>query len=230
MALRSWRLFGKIPLTEASFDKLELYILRNVLQIPQELIENGSFRLRHHDSLSLEDSDHEQALAADLEAKMRRLQESVKLHKELRRQTKDVRRVLNRIKQYKLLVLTTLKGKDPKNNEISAILQSLSPINESVKFLASQVRSIYLDSSDQCSMERVKDLVARQQVIESDVLSRTRYLNNTTDIVLTNLLKENNNNSSGPDVNTDTSSLSQTLESATPLIKDPDWTSLKNST
>ena len=215
---------------DRSFDKLELYILRNVLQIPQELIENGSFRLRHHDSLSLEDSDHEQALAADLEAKMRRLQESVKLHKELRRQTKDVRRVLNRIKQYKLLVLTTLKGKDPKNNEISAILQSLSPINESVKFLASQVRSIYLDSSDQCSMERVKDLVARQQVIESDVLSRTRYLNNTTDIVLTNLLKENNNNSSGPDVNTDTSSLSQTLESATPLIKDPDWTSLKNST
>ncbi|KAM3163269.1 Kinetochore-associated protein MTW1 [Lachancea thermotolerans] len=173
---------------DRSFDKLELYVLRNVLHIPQELIENGSFRLRHHDSLVLEDNDSKEALSTELKTKMRQLQESVETHKELRRQKVALQKVLARVRRFKLLVSSFLQGQDLDNKEVAAVLSSLSPVNESVRFLASQVHSLYLESDDQCSSERVKSIVSRQKELHADLSSRTGYLAQSTKKALEQLL------------------------------------------
>nr|5T51_A Chain A, KLLA0F02343p [Kluyveromyces lactis NRRL Y-1140] len=41
---------------DKNFDKLELYVLRNILSIPSDLLEENRFRLLHHEKLVLTDS------------------------------------------------------------------------------------------------------------------------------------------------------------------------------
>ncbi|CUS20805.1 LAQU0S01e15038g1_1 [Lachancea quebecensis] len=215
---------------DRSFDKLELYILRNVLHIPQELIENGSFRLRHHDSLVLEDKDSKKALDVKLKTKMQLLQESIETHKELRRQKAALQKTLSRVKKFKLLVSSFLQGQDFDNKEIAAILGSLSPVNESVKFLASQMHSLYLESNDQCSSERLKSIISRRKELHVDLSSRTDYLAQSTKVALEQLLG-NRSNEEGQEVadDSETTGRSPSTDHAI-AITSPDWDAMANVT
>ncbi|SCU84551.1 LANO_0C01684g1_1 [Lachancea nothofagi CBS 11611] len=212
---------------DRSFDKLELYILRNVLQIPQELIESGSFRLRHHDLLVLEDSTQEKQLVSDLETKMQQLRKQLQLHTELRRQSRNAQKVLARVKKYKKLVIALLQDEAATTDEQKAILNSLTPVNESVKFLSSQMRSLYLESDNQCSSERVRSIVSQQEVLATDVSSRTGYLAQNTQLELQNISKIPGI-SDTPTEHTFTSQ-SNPSEQSLQLIN-PDWSSLKEAT
>ncbi|CEP64844.1 MIND complex subunit MTW1 LALA0_S14e00562g [Lachancea lanzarotensis] len=178
---------------DRSFDKLELYILRNVLQIPQSLIENGSFRLRHHDSLVLQstsESAEENEMVASVENKLQELRSKLQQHKQLRDELHRSQRLLWQIQKYKRLVMAMFADENVATNEEQrAIWRSLTPINESLRFVVSQVRGLVLESNDKCSSHHIHSLVAAPEKEDSPLLhSRTQYLAQNTRLELQELL------------------------------------------
>ncbi|SCU80078.1 LAME_0B01530g1_1 [Lachancea meyersii CBS 8951] len=212
---------------DRSFDKLELYILRNVLQIPQELMENGSFRLRHHESLVLPRGlNAEDQLLEGVAAKMQELRVQLLRHAALRGQLQKCQKLLFRIQSYKKLVLTAFNdGKAALNEEQRAIWRSLAPVNESVKFLSSQVRELLLESSDQCSSDRVHSLITHQETSKTGLYSRTRYLAQNTRLELQELTGDATELASHSDHELGTD---QSLPESFSLV-DPDWSALRNA-
>ncbi|SCU91047.1 LADA_0F07800g1_1 [Lachancea dasiensis] len=218
---------------DRSFDKLELYVLRNVLHIPQELIESGSFRLRHHDSLVLKDPAQEEHLVGQLENKIERLREQLLLSSELRRQIRATQKVIARVKNYKQLVESLLHNESSLSEEQRTILKSLSPVNESVKFLTTQMRQLYIESNDECSMDRVRSLRDQQRTMRTDFSSRSAYLAHTTQLELQNLVTPSQEALKVANASKATLQENEAL----PLVpftelplSDPDWSSLKDST
>ncbi|SCU82151.1 LAFA_0C09384g1_1 [Lachancea sp. 'fantastica'] len=218
---------------DRSFDKLELYILRNVLQIPQALIENGSFRLRHHDSLVLQNSPgtQEDEMVGKVESKLQELRSKLLQHKKLRDELQNSQKLLWRIQKYKRLVLAMFADESvATNDEQRAIWRSLTPINESLKFVVSQIRGLALESNDKCSPDRIRSLVEptiSAASAKTVLSSRTQYLAQTTRLELQELPTESSKH--GNDSEHDLASSTSHSNNDLPVLA-PDWSALQRVT
>lgn len=116
---------------DRSFDKFELYVLRNILTIPTDLISDGWVRLEHHEHVDFQDTSS----LADLDNQIIELEQMV---------------MKERIKGiiFKKLLATSTKESDKKSRHQQALhflsqnTSSYEDFGESFVFLASQVSSM----------------------------------------------------------------------------------------
>jgi kinetochore protein Mis12/MTW1 len=124
-------------IVDKCFDKFEIYVLRNLLVIPSELISEGWIRLAHHRGV---DFGVESSEGDELEKRIIELRREIYAQKHLRfllqTQSRRCAKLLTILQGYKdsLNFIAT-----PENPALKQALKDISPMNESVLFLASQV-------------------------------------------------------------------------------------------
>lgn len=171
---------------DKNFDKLELYVLRNVLRIPQDLLDANAFRLKYQRNLVIASESQNKERVEELELKVRQIEQAFEKHEELRRRIQNTKILNIKLKKFKQVLLQVLECKDSETREI---LSSLAPINDSLKLITSQLRQMYLDSEEYGSMEKVNDIVKAKEALESKLPtgSRSEYIETRTRLILEKL-------------------------------------------
>ncbi|SCU96288.1 LAMI_0F06018g1_1 [Lachancea mirantina] len=175
---------------DRSFDKLELYVLRNVLHVPKELIESGSFRLKHQEELILQDTSHTNALLREIEVKREIFADAVAKSIALRRQIKEAKKLQRQLAKLAKFVQKALALKDSNDTELVSIFNSLKPMDQSLQLLFAQMRSLYLESEETCSRERIQNVIADHESIQGDYQSRASYLSSRSQEILNSIAPE----------------------------------------
>lgn len=138
---------------DKNFDKLELYVLRNVLRIPQELLDANVFRLSYQRDLLIPRDTQNANSITQLEDKARQIEQNLQRNKELRTRLKNTKILKQRIAKFKTLIRQTLECEGYPNSQ--ELVRLLAPMDDSLKLVTSQLRQLYVDSEEQASMEEV---------------------------------------------------------------------------
>jgi len=185
---------------DKNFDKLELYVLRNILMIPPELLESHVFLLKHQSGLDVEwlirdgiDPDDSELL----KEKMTEFEEKLLRNQLLRNQIKQVKQLQIDVKNFRLFIEKSLNeiidnGIIDNNVPFKDMFRSLRPIDESMRFLVSQLKQLYTDSEDNCSTQMVQSLLDNTTINSNTardsnhnkILSRTQYIDTVANSVL----------------------------------------------
>lgn len=127
---------------DINFDLFELYTLRNVLNIPKELVEHGWIRLEHHQDMKVisgiarKNKEVQKAIIkAEKEIKM-----ALWLRKKLVRGIKRARAFKKLLELYKSAL--SIVGNDV-SPETLAALKELAPLNESLLFIKNESKELY---------------------------------------------------------------------------------------
>lgn len=129
---------------DKNFDKFELYALRNIFTIPSNLIEEGWIRLKHHEGIDFS-GDHD---SPQLDQEISRLIDVINLELNLRKilklQITKANKLVNMLRQFRqcLRFLDNDNHNDKLSAEAKLAMRDLSPINENLYFLLSQVDSL----------------------------------------------------------------------------------------
>ncbi|KAK9473454.1 Mis12 protein-domain-containing protein [Dipodascopsis tothii] len=112
---------------DRNFDRFELYVLRNILAIPEE-VTDGWFRLEHHKGIDFSGSSD--MLDARLLTLRKTLQSATYVHDKLQQQVESNRRFISMLEVYSkaLSFLTETSG--------------VSPMNETVRYFVAQLGEI----------------------------------------------------------------------------------------
>lgn len=173
---------------DRNFDKLELYALRNVLRIPQELLDAHVFRLPHQRDLIVTTEKNEQKSEFELHDLMLKIEDEFKRNRELKLQITKTKRLQNQVRSFKILVLQLLKCEDSQKSQ--EIFKSLEPLDDTMKFLTSQLRQLYIASEENCSREKVNEtlrLAVANGLTNTRPNSRSDYIENGTQVILERL-------------------------------------------
>lgn len=145
-----------------NFDKFEVYALRNVFTIPPELVAGGYVRLKHHRMLSLDDGDvgeKDAQVTQDILDTVREINYQIKLNEELNgcvARLSTLLKLSRRIRM-KLRPFTLTPGSSTQEKKL---LAQISPLNNSLRFLITQVRSTYE------KLNKTKGLLADSSLVE----------------------------------------------------------------
>ncbi|AQZ13393.1 MTW1 (YAL034W-A) [Zygosaccharomyces parabailii] len=173
---------------DKNFDKLELYVLRNVLRIPQELLDANVFRLSYQRDLLIPSDAQKSSSISQLEEKGRQIEQSLQRNYELRRRLETGNALKQRIMKFKTLVRQMLECEDsPQSQELVRVL---APIDDSLKLVTAQLRQLYVDSEEQASMEKVLQVHSKFQTHRS-CDRRSMYIDTETKRILGPQKKEN---------------------------------------
>ncbi|AET39845.1 MIND complex subunit MTW1 Ecym_5054 [Eremothecium cymbalariae DBVPG len=217
---------------DKNLDRLELYVLRNVLSLPSELIENGSFRLGHYEGLVL----HED-MGTEMEERFVAVEKAFQVHEMLRARLGETRRVYERTVKFKRLVLRLLegglKGKEDKDNNrnLEVLLNSLKPVDETMRLLASQLRALYVENEKFCSSTSIELLLEKYSGLQDSGATRSGYIDNRTRRLFENLFQEEADEEGraiplgGSPTEEDQSTISQVDD-----INHPDWSAIQKYT
>jgi kinetochore protein Mis12/MTW1 len=148
---------------DKSFDKFELYVLRNLLTIPADLLSGGWIRLKHHQGVDFTESN------SSIDDQIAALEREIYIQQRLNS-------VLNRQLQFKhqLLEQVNLMQKNtdflsPKSNDS---LSAVNPLSQLVSGLSSQAK------------DAVSTITSSEKALEStpfkpylDILPRDVYIN-----------------------------------------------------
>ena len=177
---------------DKNFDKLELYVLRNVLTIPNELIENNVFLLKHQQNLNTkwisdpenQDKDNDLFMSKIIEFETKFTKNQL-----IRDRIKQMKLLKNEIKKFKIFIkknIEQLLKIESIDNSIhfKEMFQSLRPIDESMRFLTSQLKQLYNDSEEYCSNEMIQSITEHREPNDKNnndndnniVMSRARYI------------------------------------------------------
>lgn len=131
---------------DRNFDKFELYTLRNILTMPRDLVEDGWVRLKHHEHLDNLDLTETQAgKGENIASLLKNISYELQLRKVLQAQLSKAQKLVGLLSRYKnsidALILTHL------NTQLSAdsirkLKEGLTPMNENVYYLISQLREL----------------------------------------------------------------------------------------
>lgn len=130
---------------DKNFDKFELYTLRNIFTIPQDLVEEGWIRLKHHDGIDFNRTSEEKAA---MDKKIAQLTQNIKyeicLRKILILQVTKAKKVIKTLKlfQHSIRFLgNKIVGENDEQLSTRArlALKSLTPLDETLFFLLKQV-------------------------------------------------------------------------------------------
>ena len=177
---------------DKNFDKLELYVLRNVLTIPNELIENNVFLLKHQQNLDtrwIEDPLNQDKDSDLFMSKMIEFETKFTKNQLIRDRIKQIKLLKIEIKKFKIFIeknIDQLLKMDSIDNSIhfKEMFQSLRPIDESMRFLTSQLKQLYNDSEEYCSNEIIQSTTERKDDDNDIVTSRAKYIDTLTNTAL----------------------------------------------
>lgn len=123
-----------------NFDKFEVYALRNVFTLPENLIEEGYIRLRHHKLLNIDDENDGNQTVSQIESninnKIERITQEIEYQRELQK-------VLTQslIKFKKILALSKIiRRKLEMFMKNEQIVSNVMPIKDTILYLAKQTR------------------------------------------------------------------------------------------
>ncbi|CCE65822.1 hypothetical protein TPHA_0N00420 [Tetrapisispora phaffii CBS 4417] len=179
---------------DKNFDKFELYVLRNILRIPNELLDKNAFRLESQRDLIASNKDEIEQTKIQLDQKIKSIEEAFELNYELTRRYKELKKLHNKVKKFKAIVIKILECEDSQTGK--ELYKTLQPIDDSIKFLTSKIREWYIFSEEHISLEQVRNITSNKATSESAVgnaetLSRSKYIENRVKMIL-------NGNSSTP--------------------------------
>ncbi|EJS44853.1 mtw1p [Saccharomyces arboricola H-6] len=171
---------------DRNFDKLELYVLRNVLRIPEEFLDANVFRLENQKDLVIVDDDEVKRSEEELRDKVNDVELAFKRNEILSKKVAKVKKLLTSIKDFKQKLIELLKCKE--EQQLQKILESLKPIDDTVTLLAGSLRKLYVDSESISSTEEVEALLQKLKSKGKEKKDyRTRYINIRTTNVLEKL-------------------------------------------
>lgn len=191
---------------DKNFDKLELYVLRNVLRIPEEYLDANVFRLENQKDLVIVDENELKKSEEKLREKVNDVELAFKKNEMLLKRVTKVKRLLFTIRGFKQKLNELLKCKD--DVQLQKILESLKPIDDTMTLLTDSLRKLYVDSESTSSTEEVEALLQRLKTNgkQNNKDFRTRYIDIRTNNVLRKLGllgdKEDEKQSAKPDART----------------------------
>lgn len=139
---------------DKSFDKYELYVLRNIFVIPFDLISEGWIRLGHHRNVNFVKPDSEASKRPESSPQLISLYEQISQQKRanlmLRAHTRRTEKLLSSLELYSANFVIPpsgfVSGESSTTGEIPESIKQtykeISPITETISFLASQVQAI----------------------------------------------------------------------------------------
>lgn len=145
-------------LVNRNYDKLEVYALRNILTIPEELVDGGFVTLKHQEGLRSADNLEEEGARLDREYKQQ-LEEAatqLRLNRALNEALVRSKRLLKLSTTVRSKVLSMDYNGQIKGSDGSKPVEKrdLKPLQDVCRYLASEVRSLYqqvLDTADRLS-------------------------------------------------------------------------------
>lgn len=187
---------------DRNFDRLELYMLRNILHVPEELISNNVFRLNHQRNLILANEPLRNTSQHALQDKVKQIEYELFKNEQLTDYLTKLKNLKIKVGQYKQFVQRIGTFDSP---NLKSIYESLKPIDNSITLLSKQLKQLYESSEEICSIERV-NLIRREQIkrtIKSKKYENVHYnpLNNH----ITSITNSNNSTMieiKDPDVST----------------------------
>lgn len=191
---------------DKNFDKLELYVLRNVLRIPEEYLDANVFRLENQKDLVIVDENELKKSEEKLREKVNDVELAFIKNEMLLKRVTKVKRLLFTIRGFKQKLNELLKCKD--DVQLQKILESLKPIDDTMTLLTDSLRKLYVDSESTSSTEEVEALLQRLKTNgkQNNKDFRTRYIDIRTNNVLRKLGllgdKEDEKQSAKPDART----------------------------
>ncbi|CAI4055626.1 hypothetical protein SUVZ_01G0300 [Saccharomyces uvarum] len=171
---------------DKNFDKLELYVLRNVLRIPEEFLDANVFRLENQKDLVIVDDNEIKRSEEELRDKVNDVELAFKRNEMLLKRVAKMKKLLVSIRSFKQKLSDLLKCKD--DEQLQKILESLKPIDDTMTLLSSSLRKLYVDSESTSSTEEVGALLQKLKANGKHSKDyRTRYIDIRTNNVLRRL-------------------------------------------
>lgn len=195
---------------DKNFDKLELYVLRNVLRIPQDLLDANVFRLAYQRNLVIPSDSESELSRLQLEEKVKQVENALRTNQRLKARISHVKTIKQKVDKFKELVVVTFKNRNDDSPEFRQIVESLTPLDDSLKLLTLQLKQLYLESEEKVSMDLVQQT---HQTIQNSGNVRAHYIDRETNRIL-----------GASDENT------QASTSEEPTVNSPDLDSLKRLT
>lgn len=131
---------------DKNFDKFELYALRNIFTLPNELLEEGWIRLKHHDGLNFRSNKESDDFDGKIREVIRKIGLELKLRKVLKLRSVKANKIVRILQQYAQCVrfLHNNSNNEDLSDEAKNALNSLIPLDENVYFIVSQVNELTL--------------------------------------------------------------------------------------
>jgi len=127
---------------DKNFDKFELYALRNIFTVPSDLVREGWVRLMHHEGIEFQQDDDSQKLDEEIEKLIKFINMELSLRKILKLQITKANKLVRMLRQFRLC-LSFLDHENNNGEKLTAeariAIKSLSPLDENLYFLLSQV-------------------------------------------------------------------------------------------
>lgn len=163
---------------DKNFDKFELYALRNILTIPNDLSDGGWVRLRHYEGVQLDKKADARSVELDLQinAMYKEITSQLLIKKQLLIQLKKAKKIVKLLGVYKqsLQFLSEQPRDTALSPETISILESLAPLDQTLYYLVSQTGELF-DSVEK--LTEVFDKSVGEGRIKGAVDEREKYLN-----------------------------------------------------
>lgn len=167
-----------------NFDKFELYTLRNILMLPQDLVQEGWIRLKHQEGIDFEKKDKD-----SLDKELKELREKIRyeliIRNLLRLQILKGKKILSILKLYQAF-LGNFSGAETKDSVPTLSqpcidnLKAISPLDENLYFLLKQVKE--LKSNTEKILNKLN--TANTPHIEFNIDIRSSYIDSRTNKIL----------------------------------------------
>ncbi|CCK70235.1 MIND complex subunit MTW1 KNAG_0D04960 [Huiozyma naganishii CBS 8797] len=159
---------------DKNFDRLELYTLRNVFNIPQELIEHDVFRLAHQRDLLVADAPACARSCDELGEKVVQVEREFHRNAQLRERLEKMRIVSSDVKRFKTRVLALCELQGNTQGDLAAVYESIAPIDDTMLLLRTQLKQLYEDNERICSMGKLSSILhsGEQRVSRSQYISQ----------------------------------------------------------
>lgn len=203
---------------DKNFDKLELYVLRNILSIPSNLLDENKFRLLHHENLIITDEKSQQISNAAIEQKLDDISRQLALNKLLIERIKATTNLTTQIIFFRKKLLSSLRCENNDTVDLKAIWNDLKPLNKFIKLLTTRLKQLYIENEEFVSIDQVNKVFERYNELRKTSIVRNGYIENKSQAVLASL-----------DLDVESPNVSPiTLDSIEdPLIEDPDFNSIQ---
>ncbi|AMD21058.1 HEL223Cp [Eremothecium sinecaudum] len=210
---------------DKNLDRLELYVLRNVVSIPAQLLEDGTFVLKHYEGLELNECNDEL-----VGKKYAAVEEAFALHSLLRARLRETSKAFANVKKFKELVLQLLEG-GGSDDEMQVLAKSLEPVGDTLKLLATQLRTLYLENEEFCNSKNISALLDKYSECCESGASRPGYIAHRTKEVVDTLFGNEEESDTEQAVSVeDNKSATSPSSCSEELLSHPDWSSIQKHT
>ena len=126
---------------DKNFDKFELYALRNIFTVPSDLVRDGWVRLMHHEGIEYQKDEDSLKLDEEIEKLIKFINMELSLRKILKLQITKANKLVRMLRLFRMCL--SFLDHDNTGEKLTAearlAIKSLSPLDENLYFLLSQV-------------------------------------------------------------------------------------------